>query len=269
MHFSAILLPLDHPGRYWDAATLEYLYSGHHALWRQQSDRVNLELLQAWLRDGHFDLLLKTDMFDEAVSEGLLRSLLRCSHRVIGMDISRLVLTSARSRYSEASFICADLRNLPLSSEFDCIVSNSSLDHFESPEEIYTSVAELYRILRPGGLLVLTLDNPQNPLVRLRNAMPAPWLKRLGLVPYHTGPTCNRRELIALAQRAGFEVLDTTAILHFPRILLSIFGSAFHSRTRLCRVLLDWALRFECLRDSRVCYFTGHFVAIKALKPAA
>ncbi len=208
-------------------------------------------------------------MFDEAAGQGLLPSLARRAHLLVGTDLSRLVLGAARARYPEAALVCTDLRELPFGARFDGVISNSSLDHFESPEELSASVRELYRVLRPGGLLVLTLDNPQNPLIRLRNAAPAGWLQRLRLIPYRMGVTCDRRGLRTLVERAGFEVLETTAILHFPRVLLAALGSAFQSRSRFCGALLEGALRFERLRHSPACYFTGHFVAIKAVKPSA
>lgn len=45
---------------------------------------------------------------------------------------------------------------------FDLVVSTSTLDHFTCREDLVTSLEEISRVLRPGGLLILTLDNPLN-----------------------------------------------------------------------------------------------------------
>jgi len=39
-------------------------------LWRHHSDRINTALLRRWLPPNRIDLLLKTDLFDEAIAEG-------------------------------------------------------------------------------------------------------------------------------------------------------------------------------------------------------
>ena len=85
----------------------------------------------------------------------------------------------------------------------------STLDHFRSHSEIVTSLRELLRVLRPGGQLLLTLDNPANPLVGLRNALPFGLLHRLRIVPYYVGATCGPRGLRRLLPQVGFEVLES------------------------------------------------------------
>ena len=63
----------------------------------------------------------------------------------------------------------------------------------------------------------MTLDNPANPVVRFRNAMPWRVLKRLGLVPYPTGATMKAEEFQKLLERTGFQVSAATTLLHVPR----------------------------------------------------
>ncbi len=55
---------------------------------------------------------------------------------------------------------------------FDRVFSNSTLDHFDSRDDIREALRELARVLHPEGELLLTLDNLANPVVRLRNALP-------------------------------------------------------------------------------------------------
>ena len=76
------------------------------------------------------------------------------------------------------------MRHLPFAQgAFDGIVSNSTLDHFQSLDDLLVSLKELFRVLRPGGQMILTLDNLSNPIILLRNWLPLRLLKRLKIVP--------------------------------------------------------------------------------------
>jgi len=70
-----------------------------------------------------------------------------------------------RARRPVPQFLAADARGLPLrTASFDLVLSTSTLDHFDSRREFVAAIAEIARVLRPGGRLVLTIDNPSNPL---------------------------------------------------------------------------------------------------------
>lgn len=77
----------------------------------------------------------------------------------------------------------------------------------------------MFRVLRPGGELLISLDNLQNPIIGPRNLLPYHLLKRLRLVPYFVGKSHGRRGLTAALEKAGFKVLETRAIMHCPRVL--------------------------------------------------
>ena len=61
---------------------------------------------------------------------------------------------------------CGACRFPPAS--FDVVLSTSTLDHFDRRDEIAVALAELRRVLADGGRLLVTLDNPANPILRLR-----------------------------------------------------------------------------------------------------
>ncbi len=68
--------------------------------------------------------------------------------------------------------VVSDIRNSPFKTEsFDQIISNSTLDHFTNKNDIIVSLKELRRMLKPEGVLIITLDNPSNPVVYLRNLL--------------------------------------------------------------------------------------------------
>ena len=123
----------------------------------------------------------------------------------------------------------ADVRQLPFSkASFDTVFSDSTLDHFDSEAGIRDALLELHRVLRPGGTLLLTMDNPVNPMVWLRNLSPGFWM-RLGIVPYAVGATASVRHLTRLLEQAGFDVPAAEAIMHVPRVLMVPCAAGWHA----------------------------------------
>jgi SAM-dependent methyltransferase len=144
-----------------DVATSWQASRGNRAV-RAYSDLVNRSLLDGWLPEL-VDSVLKTDLFDEIAGEGLVGSLAARAGRVVGIDVSPWVVRKAVSRNPGLEGVVADVHALPFEpTSFDLVVSNSTLDHFESRDEIDHALDELARVLRPGGTLVVTLDNAAN-----------------------------------------------------------------------------------------------------------
>jgi SAM-dependent methyltransferase len=254
--------------QYWDAVAAEW-QADRDALWRRHSDAVNVALCRRWL-PPRVRRLLKTDAFDEASSAGLWPWLIGLADRVEAIDYSPAVAARARGRQPKLSATTADVRNLPfVDRSFDAVVSNSTLDHFTGTDAIGESLLELRRVLVPGGRLLLTLDNPANPLVALRNALPFSWLNRVRLVPYFVGATLESCAVVQLLDRVGFDVLEVTAILHCPRVLavpaarlVGRFSPEGQTHARFLRVLA----RFEAAEQWPTRYRTGHFVAVLATR---
>jgi SAM-dependent methyltransferase len=90
-----------------------------------------------------------------------LRELLQYGYRAIGVDRSALLLREAVREAPGATLVRADLRALPLhaasvAAAF-CFYSSMFLG---SEADAESALAEAARVLRPGGSLVLTTDNP-------------------------------------------------------------------------------------------------------------
>lgn len=259
-----------HSREYWDLVADDWSTNRPHALWRRHSDSVNSALLREWLPSPQVASLLKTDLFDEAVSEGLYPLLVEYAGQVVGIDVSQSIVDAAKKQFPKLQSHKADVRELPFpDASFDVVVSISTLDHFDSREDIQSALGELYRVLRPGGSLLLTLDNLSNPIVWLRSVIPSRLLLALGLVPYEVGTTCHPRQLKAYCGEAGFEVLQATAIMHCPRVmavagarLLAKRGSE-RAQSRYLRILGS----FENLGGWPTRFISGHFTAVRARKP--
>jgi SAM-dependent methyltransferase len=239
------------------------------SLWRVHCDAVNLELLGRWLPDERPRLLLKTDAFDEACGDGLSSFLQEKAEYTLIIDVAFAALTLARVRHGSLCVIGADTRCLPFANGvFDVIISTSTLDHFRSRDEIVASLREFRRVLRPAGFLFLTLDNPTNPLIKLRNALPFRLLNRLGIVPYYVGATYGPHGLTDVLREVGFDVREIGAVMHCPRVLAVAVSRLLERYTgqKTHRRFLHFLLAFERLSRWPTRFFTGHFVAVRAVK---
>ena len=101
-------------------------------------------------------------VLDVATGTGRLpRALLRqpgFDGRIIGLDLSRQMLREAVRRTAQfadhLTFIWQDARNLPFEADtFDAVTCLEALEFTPEPRD---SLAELVRVLRPGGVLLVT-----------------------------------------------------------------------------------------------------------------
>jgi len=255
----------------WNEVAVEWQRGRRDALWRAHSDAVYTALLDRWLPTTTLDVVLKTDLFDEAVSAGLYPPLTRRARTVIGIDLAHVTARQAVARYPSLGAIGADVRRLPFrDGTFDAIVSLSTLDHFRSAVDLDAGLGELRRVLRPGGTLILTLDNVANPLIRLRNLLPFAVVHGAGLVPYFVGESCSPRGAAARLRAHGFCVDEVTTVLHVPRVAAVPAAAAVHrwagarGRERFLAGLRGW----ERLAHWPTRTLTGHYVAVRATRPA-
>jgi demethylmenaquinone methyltransferase/2-methoxy-6-polyprenyl-1,4-benzoquinol methylase len=128
---------------------------GLDRLWRRRTVRL-------------LELAPSTTVLDLACGTGdFLRSLERSDHRVLGADISPGMLAAARQVRSP--LLLADGSRLPLATgSIDGCVSGFALRNFA---DLAAVLAELARVLRPGGrLALLEVDTPSNAVLRAGNA---------------------------------------------------------------------------------------------------
>lgn len=210
---------------YWKQISEHWSSERSDQLWRRHSDILNSALLRRWANNQRVKTLLKTDLFDELHGEGLMPLLQTYGNSTFGMDIADTALRSSRSNHSTWLAVKADVRQLPFENEtLDIIVSNSTIDHFRTMNELVSCISEFSRTLKPSGQLWLTVDNLVNPVVFVRNHLPFKILNRLGLVPYYVGKTCGPNSLKKLISKNGLVVQEVTAIEHCPRILAVVLS---------------------------------------------
>jgi SAM-dependent methyltransferase len=102
--------------------------------------------------------------------------LARHGHRVVGSDLSpravRRAALEAAQRGLALPAAAADMRSLPFIDEcFDVVVSgDNSVAHLLTDQDLRAALAGMRRVLRPGGLLVLTLRDYEHERAARRGA---------------------------------------------------------------------------------------------------
>ena len=85
--------------------------------------------------------------------------LARTAASVTGVDLDGETIERARSRYSSKNidFIVGDATDVPLDDQlFDVVVSFETIEHVKDPVAV---VREIRRLLKPGGLLIISSPN--------------------------------------------------------------------------------------------------------------
>jgi SAM-dependent methyltransferase len=217
--------------------------------------------------------MLQTDAFNEACRLPSLDGIVAAMRRTvidISLPILRDAVQDARGRDVRLLPCSTDVRRLGIRGEtFDVVFSPSTLDHFGRTDQIPLALSELRRVLRPGGRLLITLDNPWNPLLRVRNRLYRRRGRVSGLIPFAMGCTLSRERLVDALGAAGFEVLDSRYALHTPRVIGLWLGEwaarAGHAGAgaRL-RTLFNGLERM--LRRLPTAPWTGCFVAVDCVR---
>src|SRR5579863_6555465 len=100
------------------------------------------------------------DVLDIASGEGYGSAFLAQTARtVVGVDIDVQSVEHAQRSYAAANlrFELGSAQSIPLAAEsVDAVVSFETIEHFYEQEEF---IAEIRRVLRPGGLLVISSPN--------------------------------------------------------------------------------------------------------------
>ena len=86
------------------------------------------------------------------------RHLVELGHQVLGFDLTPEMLSRAAADIPGATFFEADLRDIPVPDDhYDLVLCGLALAHLA---DVGPGVAELARVLRPGGRLVISVLHP-------------------------------------------------------------------------------------------------------------
>jgi len=117
---------------------------------------IHLEQRVVW---SIFETIAPGQALDAACGTGRhARRLAELGHQVVGVDGSPEMLEKARASLPHAVFHEGDLTSLPLEpASFDLVVCSLALEHVA---DLIAGIAELSRVLRPGGRMVLSDLHP-------------------------------------------------------------------------------------------------------------
>jgi SAM-dependent methyltransferase len=137
--------------------------------------------------------------------------LTRAGYPTYGLDVSKITIGKLREKFPEMDFAVGDIRETGLpENSFDAYFSWGTFEHFE--EGFDRVVSEAFRIIKPGGLLFVSV-----PFDNLRHSIAAN-LSRPYRLPPQSNPTrfyqwrLTRAELALVLARRGFQVEDVKII---------------------------------------------------------
>jgi SAM-dependent methyltransferase len=229
---------------YYDRFAAHYETERHHG-YHRLIDELELELVR---RFG-----AGKDVFEAGCGTGLLlREAATVARRAVGLDLSRGMLAPAQGR--GLAVVQGSLTDVPLpSASFDLVYSMKVLAHVPPIER---AIAELARLTRPGGTLLLEFYNPRS-LRYLAKLLGGPGRIAEGTTEKHVFTRFDTlararsylpTELELVAVRGVRVVTPTSRVFAFPPL-----GRVF-----------SWAERIAC--DAPVLRGFGGFLVLVARK---
>jgi SAM-dependent methyltransferase len=141
-------------------AAPEYDIAEGYGLWSETYDQpLRLFPIEEPTMHGLLDPLPASAVLDAACGTGRYSAYLAArGHRIIGVDRSVAMLAKARRKLPQSDFREGDLEALPLETEsVDVAVCALAMVHLP---EVGLAVAELARVVRPGGRVIISDVHP-------------------------------------------------------------------------------------------------------------
>ncbi|MGD9618597.1 MAG: class I SAM-dependent methyltransferase [Mycolicibacterium sp.] len=166
-----------------------YWFRRHEVVYRHLADRcVSRDVLEAGCGEGY-----GADLIADV------------AHHVIGLDYDEAAVAHVRARYPRVDIRQGNLAELPLpTSSVDVVVNFQVIEHLWDQAQF---VAECLRVLRPGGVLLISTPNR----ITFSPGRDTP------VNPFHTREL-NADELTDLLRSAGFGIERVCGVFHGPRL---------------------------------------------------
>jgi SAM-dependent methyltransferase len=187
-------------------------------IWAGASVEIELDIVRSARSlatiEAYLPFLPKDRVLLEAGSglSAVVLTLRERGYRVVGLDYAMNALHVSRAHTPDLPLFAADVHALPHGeNSLGAYLSFGVLEHFEAG--MAAPLAEAFRVLAPGGVLVLTIPYPNivNRLVALKRRLSG--RGRLTDDSFYES-TYTRRQLEAAVTAAGFRVLLTQPTSH-------------------------------------------------------
>lgn len=212
--------------------------------------------------------VLKLDLWSEVKNTNVLAWLAAKGAITHALDISFHLVNQARQEFRSAGlvprFVVASIYDLPYrSGSFDFLYTMGTIEHVPDMERC---VAEILRVLRPGGVAVVGVPNRRDPFLR---PLLVGLLNTMGIYPYGLEQSLSQGQLRAMLSAAGFEILSGDGILFMPGVLRMAELATLEIAPPLSRLLglCHWPFRLLARRFSRLNRH-GYLLACAVRKPA-
>ena len=114
----------------------------------------------------NLNLQSDTQILDLCCGSGqVTRFLVSFSENVTGLDASPLSIQRCQKNVPNATYVKAFAEDMPFADNLFDVVHTSAALHEMQPEQLRKIIAEVYRVLKPGGVLTLVdFHSPTNPI---------------------------------------------------------------------------------------------------------
>ncbi len=130
--------------------------SGTRRFWRSMKTRIILDMISKYARPGM--KILDAGCGPGVVLEEIRRESGKSQYGLFGTDVRPDMLKIAGKQVPKARFFASDLEvSIGAKNDFfDVVYSAHVIEHLTRPEKAFK---EFYRVLRPGGTLIITTPN--------------------------------------------------------------------------------------------------------------
>ena len=135
----------------------------------------------------------------------LAERLVSAGYEMAGVDPSEGMLEVLRTRSPRVKATRASGTELPFESDsFELALSVAVMHHIAAADAVAATLAEMVRVIRPGGRVVVWDHNPRNPY----------WPRIMARVPQDSGEErlIGERELIGGLERAGARIMESAQL---------------------------------------------------------
>jgi ubiquinone/menaquinone biosynthesis C-methylase UbiE len=140
---------------------------------------------------------------DLGCGSGVFTNLLhRRGFAAVGLDLSPKLIALGQVKYPQVSFLEGDVEHLPFpAASLDGVLLSGLLHHLPDPARC---VAEVFRVLKPGGSFAAFDPNRMNPFMYLYRDRSSPFYSAVGVTENERPVLAHR--IAAVFKDAGFDV---------------------------------------------------------------
>lgn len=204
--------------------------------WKYQKSRIDNALIN-WIESIKPEQILEVGMGKGDLARKLVDYPYIDSYT--GIDISQEGVKIAQNmvKNPKFNFLVSDCTDLPFLEEFDMVIFSEVMEHVEEKQK---AIDEIFRVLKPGGHLILTTPNPDS----ISYTLPRLWGK---FKPNHhygskqiINQLINKKTLINHVKKSGFNIMDYRGLVFQPysiSLLENNFKSTFHFWRKISQYL--------------------------------